>query len=69
VNRGQTADQLKACWEKAHKPQASDVPVCHHDVSTALAYLEQRAETKLIVVAGSFYTVGEAYAALGRDVI
>jgi dihydrofolate synthase/folylpolyglutamate synthase len=69
VNRGQTADQLKACWEKANKPQASDAPVCHHDVSTALAYLEQRAETKLIVVAGSFYTVGEAYAALGRDVI
>jgi len=68
VMRGQTAEQLKVHWDKAVAPEPVSPVMCHSSVSASIAYFASIREPQFIVIAGSFHTVGQAYAALGREV-
>ncbi|SFG81596.1 bifunctional tetrahydrofolate synthase/dihydrofolate synthase [Neptunomonas qingdaonensis] len=66
VPRGQTAEQLRA-----YLPQMNQASVmCHASVDAAISHLilADLPTSKKIVVAGSFYTVGDAYRVLKREV-
>ena len=67
VPRGQTAEQLST-----HLPAMNQASVmCHRSVDAAIRHLisADTSATKKIVIAGSFYTVGDAYHVLKREVL
>ena len=67
VPRGQTSEQLSA-----HLPDSDNSEViCHVSVDAAINYLVSAdvSTEKTIIVAGSFYTVGDAYRVLKREVV
>lgn len=67
VPRGQTAEQLRE-----HLPDSNHAGVmCHSSVDAAIKYLvsSDTVAPKKVVVAGSFYTVGDAYRVLKREVV
>ncbi|WP_293268120.1 bifunctional tetrahydrofolate synthase/dihydrofolate synthase [Neptunomonas sp.] len=66
VPRGQTAEQLSV-----HVSSMSDATIiCHDTVASAIdTLIGNEGDTNLIVVAGSFYTVGDAYPVLQRELL
>ncbi|WP_372741323.1 bifunctional tetrahydrofolate synthase/dihydrofolate synthase [Neptunomonas sp.] len=67
VPRGQTAEQLSAYLPKVNQASV----MCHVSVDAAISHLilADIPTSKKIVVAGSFYTVGDAYRVLKREVV
>lgn len=67
VPRGQTAEQLSEYLQGVNTTSV----LCHPSVDAAISHLisEGVAMSKKIVVAGSFYTVGDAYRVLKREIV